>query len=185
VTEKPAFPPYPQPQGLAYAPPHPPLKPPPIAPDGRPLAGFGGRFVAKLIDNVVVIVGIVVGFLPFLGLGSLVSDNDSLLPVIMIVGIVIVALGVPYLYDVEYAWRRGGQTLGKRAMKMAIVPLQPGAPLTRAAMAKRWGVAVLFNVLASCYIGYLDPLWMLWDKPYRQCLHDKAAGTTVVLVPPA
>jgi hypothetical protein len=26
----------------------------------------------------------------------------------------------------------------------------------------------------------VDGLWQLWDKPFQQCLHDKAAGTVVV-----
>jgi len=26
----------------------------------------------------------------------------------------------------------------------------------------------------------VDGLWQLWDKPFQQCLHDKAAGTVGV-----
>jgi hypothetical protein len=42
-----------------------------------------------------------------------------------------------------------------------------------------------FDLLSNCYVGLLDPLWCLWDKPYRQCLHDKPAKTVVVKVDPA
>jgi RDD family len=30
--------------------------------------------------------------------------------------------------------------------------------------------------------GLLDSLWLLWDKPHRQCLHDKVADTVVIKV---
>jgi hypothetical protein len=42
-----------------------------------------------------------------------------------------------------------------------------------------------FNLLANCYIGLIDPLWCLWDTPYKQCLHDKPPKTVVVNVNPA
>jgi hypothetical protein len=66
-------------------------------------------------------------------------------------------------------------------MKIRVVPLTPAATLTRGMAAKRWlvgNVAAIFIPLFS----YVDGLWQLWDKPYRQCLHDKFAQTTVVKV---
>jgi hypothetical protein len=33
------------------------------------------------------------------------------------------------------------------------------------------------------FFNLLDGLWMLWDKPYLQALHDKAADTAVIKVP--
>jgi uncharacterized RDD family membrane protein YckC len=159
--------------------------PVPAAPDGRPLAGAGERFLAKLLDGLLLAVAIIVGMLPFGLLIGLTADGDSPLPAVFaVIGIVLAAIGVPYLYDVEYALRNAGQTLGKRVMKITVIPLQPGAPLTRGAMAKRWGVSLLFNLLSNCYVGLLDPLWLLWDKPYKQTLHDKAASTVVIKLPP-
>ena len=32
------------------------------------------------------------------------------------------------------------------------------------------------------FFSWIDGLWQLWDQPYRQCLHDKWAGTVVVKV---
>jgi hypothetical protein len=32
------------------------------------------------------------------------------------------------------------------------------------------------------FLPYLDGLWQLWDKPYQQTLHDKAAKTVVIKV---
>ena len=36
--------------------------------------------------------------------------------------------------------------------------------------------------LLEPFLGYLDGFWQLWDKPYRQCLHDKWPRTVVVKV---
>ena len=43
-------------------------------------------------------------------------------------------------------------------------------------------VAVSLAQLCSPFlvVGVLDALWLLWDRPRRQCLHDKAAKTFVV-----
>jgi len=93
---------------------------------------------------------------------------------------VALTIAATYLYRVEMMWRTG-QTVGKRAMALRVVPLGSARPLTRGAAARRWlvdGVAVQFILL----LGLLDGLWQLWDRPYRQCLHDKAAGTTVAKV---
>jgi uncharacterized RDD family membrane protein YckC len=157
---------------------------PPSAPDGRPLAGPGERFIAKFLDGILVFAGLIVGFMPFLFLMYVVPQDGPLPAVVAIIGGVLVFFGVPYLYDVEYAFRTNGQTLGKRVMKITVIPLEPGAPLTRGAMAKRWVVTMVFNILTNCYVGFLDPLWLLWDKPYRQALHDKWPRTTVIKLPP-
>lgn len=53
------------------------------------------------------------------------------------------------------------------------------ASLTRGMLAKRWVSALGCAIFASCG-GILDPLWLLWDRPYRQCLHDKWPRTIVV-----
>jgi hypothetical protein len=34
------------------------------------------------------------------------------------------------------------------------------------------------------FFSYIDGFWQLWDKPYLQTLHDKAAQTVVVKVLP-
>jgi hypothetical protein len=33
-------------------------------------------------------------------------------------------------------------------------------------------------------LGWVDGLWQLWDKPWRQCLHDKFAQTLVIKLDP-
>ena len=30
------------------------------------------------------------------------------------------------------------------------------------------------------FFNWIDGLWQLWDKPFQQCLHDKAVTSVVV-----
>jgi uncharacterized RDD family membrane protein YckC len=177
----------------------PPPPPPALSPTGQPLASFGDRFLAYLIDYAVFFgVALVVTLPAFLIFFFAVAPDffetqpdgtpvepsfvEFLLPLLLIeVGIVVVLLLVSYVYYVEILLR-SGQTLGKRAMKIKVVPLDPRAKLTRGMAAKRW----LAGYVAASFLPgfiYVDGLWQLWDKPYQQCLHDKFAATVVVKVP--
>lgn len=162
----------------------------PVAPDGRPLAEPGQRFVARLVDSLLyvliafVLAGVIAGSLTALTV-ALAGDQSDFVPIVGISSIVLVMLGSQYVYEVEVPLRWRGQTPGKRMMKIAMVPLEPNAALTRGPLAIRFGVALGFNVLSNCYVGFVDPLWCLWDKPYRQCLHDKPAKTVVIALPKA
>jgi uncharacterized RDD family membrane protein YckC len=163
---------------------------PPAAPDGRPLAGQGQRLVARIIDGVIVVVAIVVvaGVIVGGGVALLIAatgDDSPIPPVTAFVGIVVIAIGLQYVYDVDIPLRWNGQTPGKRMLKIAVAPLEAGTRLQRGQLTYRFLVMLGFNLLSNCYIGFLDPLWCLWDKPYRQCLHDKPAKTVVVKVDPA
>jgi len=74
-------------------------------------------------------------------------------------------------------WRRGGQTLAMQTWKLRIVDLE-GKPLTT-------GQAALRYVLAwpsVCLFG-VGLLWALLDRD-RQFLHDRLAGTRIVLLTP-
>ena len=78
---------------------------------------------------------------------------------------------------------RTGQTIGKKVMKIRIVPIDPTATLTRGAAAKRYLVEFVAGSLVPFLSATLDGFWQLWDKPYQQTLHDKAAKTVVIKVP--
>jgi uncharacterized RDD family membrane protein YckC len=197
--------------GLPGYPPPPPgyvphaASPPPIlAPNGQPLAGFGERLVAWLIDTMVASVLAVAIFLPvfFLLVIKMINDvppagpdgtvpapdfgtilTDYFLPILLAeLGLFALLLVFYWLYHVEYA-RRTGQTLGKKVMKLRIVPLDPTASLTRGVLGKRYLVEFVAGSLVP-FANYLDGFWQLWDKPWQQCLHDKVAGTVVVKVGP-
>lgn len=183
------------PPGYAPAP-----LPPPVAPNGQPLASFSDRLLAYLIDTAVAMAVTLVLFLPvFLLLVFWMVDQveqagpsgpDPLdiwtslfLPLLAAeFGVLLLLLAFYWVYHVEYA-RRTGQTLGKKVMKLRIVPMQPDAPLTRGMLGKRWLVEFAGGLFVP-FLSYLDGLWQLWDKPWQQCLHDKFAGTVVVKVGP-
>ena len=146
------------------------------APDGRPLARAGDRLAAHVIDD---LVALFAASTP-LGLLTVPIGQDTVAyDVLSVVAMVLAVLGVPYLYYVEYPLRNAGRTLGKAFIRIAIAPVEPVAPLTRGMLAKRWVSALGCVIFASCG-GILDPLWLLWDRPYRQCLHDKWPRTIVV-----
>ncbi|SBT48797.1 RDD family protein [Micromonospora auratinigra] len=194
--------PYAGPPGYPAPAPHPGYVPPALAPNGQPLAGFGERLVAWLIDSLIATAVALVLFAPvmiwlfirmFDQMSTLEADGtvaepdpstfmtDLFLPLLLAeFGLLLVLLGFYWLYHVEYA-RRTGQTLGKKAMKLRIVPLDPGATLTRGALGKRYLVEWVAGSFVP-FLSYVDGFWQLWDKPWQQCLHDKAAGTVVVKV---
>ena len=97
-------------------------------------------------------------------------------------GLVLFVLVVYYFYAVEYM-HRTGQTLGKKLMKIRVVPIDPAKRLTRGMAARRYLVFCVVGTIVP-FFGLLDSLWQLWDKPYLQTLHDKAAETVVVKVSP-
>jgi uncharacterized RDD family membrane protein YckC len=83
-------------------------------------------------------------------------------------------LGASFFY-LGLSWRRGGQTMGMRAWRVAVV----GAD-GRAVGWGRWLLrfAVLLVSLAA---GLLGVLWAFVDRD-RRMWHDLAAGTRVVAV---
>ncbi|MBO4162144.1 RDD family protein [Micromonospora antibiotica] len=195
---------YPQPgpyAGLPGYPPPAPGTPPPgfpgMSPRGLPLASFGDRLLALLIDGLVLgaasMVFIVPAFIVFFQMvlpdltttadGTPTSDpfTNFLIPMLVLQGVIfVVAFAMSYVYQVEMMFKTG-QTIGKRVMKIQVVPLDPVATLTRTAAAKRWAAYQIGGAIIP-FFSYLDGLWQLWDKPWQQCLHDKFAGTIVVKV---
>jgi len=175
----------------------------PLAPDGRPLADFGTRLLAYMIDSAILGGIAAVVFIPvmFVLIFNLMPDladsangygpttgpetlfDEFLLPLLLIeLGFFLFLLAGYYVYYVEMMYR-GGQTVGKRAMKIRVIALEPGATLTRAMAAKRYLVEFPAGLVVP-FLSYVDGLWQLWDKPYQQTLHDKFAKTVVIKVAP-
>ncbi|WFE95093.1 RDD family protein [Micromonospora sp. WMMD987] len=192
---------YPRPGPYAgrpgYPPPAPGMPPPGMSPRGLPLASFGDRLLALLIDGAVLgaasMVFIVPALIVFFRMvlpdltttadGRPTSDpfTNFLIPMLVLQGVIfVVAFALSYVYQVEMMYKTG-QTIGKRVMKIQVVPLDPAATLTRTVAAKRWAAAQIGGAVIPVF-SYLDGLWQLWDKPWQQCLHDKFAGTIVVKV---
>ncbi|MBM2617258.1 RDD family protein [Actinoplanes sp. LDG1-06] len=97
-------------------------------------------------------------------------------------GFLVLMMLLYFVYAVEYM-HRSGQTFGKKAMKIRVVPLDPAQRLTRGMAAKRYLVEYIGGMFLP-FFSWVDGLWQLWDKPYQQTLHDKFARTVVVKVSP-
>lgn len=156
--------PPPPPPSTAYPPPGtasvPPAYPPPGGELPGPRAGFGERFVAALIDGI--LMGIVSSILGGIIVGSIQgAQGFSAL------------LGFAY-----YGFMEGGpagQTIGKRVMSIRVVRADgSGQELG-------WATALVRNLCRylsaiPCLLGYF---WMLWDKD-KMTWHDKLSQTVVV-----
>ena len=192
---------YPAPQGYVsppgYGPPtsgYAPPVPRPTGPGGVPLAEFGERLLAYLLDGVVLaailvlptMAGMLALLIPYAHAVDAASHGgqaDVAVIVGSFLGIFVWILGAQflgtYLYQVTYQLR-AGQTVGKRVMKLKVVDAESGAAMAAPAARKRWIIHLLFGFLGP--LTYLDGLWQLWD-PQKQTLHDKVARTVVVKVP--
>lgn len=152
----------------------------------RPLADPAARLWARIIDILLllaVMVPVFVLVMVYLVHDVLTFDASApldrgdigfpwQLPVILLLFGVLFA-GLPFVYEVLLL-RRDGQTIGKKIAGVRVVRLSDGQRPT-------WTEAFLRTLTAGVLSGiYLDALWCLWDRPWRQCLHDKAVGTIVV-----
>jgi uncharacterized RDD family membrane protein YckC len=178
-----------------YPPPGYPIAPPAVAPNGQPLAGFGDRLVARLIDGLILSAFAIILFVPLFIIinaqakhvqvddrGEMTNFGSFLVTVLVLyAGWIVLVFAASYIYEVEMMYRTG-QTVGKLVMKIRVIPLPPGARLTRGGAAKRWAVYQVVGAVVPLF-SWIDGLWQLWDKPFQQCLHDKAAGTVVVKSP--
>jgi len=123
-------------------------------------AGFWPRFVALIIDGLVLgvvggLIGAIFGERP--GQGGVGSGVAAL-------------LGLVYF---GYTLSQWGQTLGGKAMGVAVVDASGNRPSVGAAVIR---TLVSYVSGAVLLLGYL---WALWD-PRKQTWHDKVAGTFAI-----
>ncbi len=188
-----------EPHGRPWEPPPPPgggdypygPPPPPPPPYGGPHGGpYGGtdplagmaplaarwkRLVARIIDWLVV--GIPVGLVLWLATGGYDVNSAG-----RTWGQEIVYAVVYFLYEGTMLTARG-QTVGKMAMGIRVAMLENGAvPVGRPGWT-RAAVYALPPIVPCCgaLFWLVNVAWVLWDQPYRQALHDKAAHTVVVV----
>ncbi len=161
-----------------------------------PLAGWGSRAVARLIDWVVV--GIPAGFVAMLvgfvwsgaqtmiaGYGSTsVGENFWL-----IFGVCAFIVFAGYDSVCVKRWRR---TFGKRLMGLEVAPVGAGGsqgPIPVASMVARSALLSLMflvtwsdvlQVIVFLLVLVFIALWPLFDSQHRQGVHDKLAGTVVI-----
>jgi uncharacterized RDD family membrane protein YckC len=123
-----------------------------------PRADTGKRFIAYIIDVVIVGVVFIVLTLVAKGLGYGLALLGS--------------IG----YFVYFDGSPSGQTIGKRAMAIRVVDFQTGGSLDYGKAFIRYVGRIVASFL--CGLGYF---WAIWD-PQHQGWHDKIAGTVVVPV---
>ncbi|GAA3489229.1 RDD family protein [Streptomyces cremeus] len=69
-----------------------------------------------------------------------------------------------------------GRTLGKKVFGLQVRDIEEHEPPRFGGALRRW---LVYGVLGVLGIGVLNVLWCLFDRPWRQCWHDKAARTFV------
>jgi len=143
----------------------------------RPLAGIGSRFIAGLIDNLLLIGLYAILFILFLiaGAGSGITDSDLFeLPMVVLAIIILMLFAIYWGYFVFFEMIMNGQTPGKRRMKIRVVK-EGGGPITFSDVAIR---NLLRPVDGFAIYGVAGVVMFITGKMQR--LGDMAAGTVVV-----
>ncbi|OIJ98791.1 hypothetical protein BIV25_12230 [Streptomyces sp. MUSC 14] len=154
-------------------------------------AGLGKRLAARLIDTLIVLAVTAAAAVP-LGLraadhvqqkidaarlsgrevtvwlldGTTGTSLGIVLAVLLLVGV---------LYEV-LPTAKWGRTLGKRALGLEVRDIEAHEPPAFGPALRRW---LVYSIPGLLGIGIVGVLWCLFDRPWRQCWHDKAAHTFV------
>ncbi|SFB33424.1 Uncharacterized membrane protein YckC, RDD family [Amycolatopsis marina] len=162
---------------------------PPSTPEGqhpdapvpvRVIASPWRRLGARVLDFFILVIG--AGLLAGLGvaLASLTGDLGEPEGSALLLLIVFVSLAVLFmlLYEVITTWKWGG-TLGKLAVGVRVVRVADGHSFPSLGLSfGRFGIQLVLRAVPLG--GLLDVLWLLWDRPLYQCLHDKVTSTVVI-----
>ncbi|MER6627222.1 RDD family protein [Streptomyces sp. NPDC000987] len=154
-------------------------------------AGLGKRLVARLLDTVVVAGVTAVAAVP-LGAKALDHVDEKIdaaklsgetVTVWLLDGTTSACLGavlaVLLLSGVLYEalpTAKWGRTLGKKLLGLEVRDIEAHEPPSFGAALRRW---LVYSVPGVLLIGVVGVLWCLFDRPWRQCWHDKAAHTFV------
>ncbi|MFI2200622.1 RDD family protein [Streptomyces sp. NPDC020192] len=154
-------------------------------------AGLGKRFAARLIDTLIVGLVTAAAAVP---LGLRVADHvqqkidaakvsgrevtvwlldGTTATSLGIVVAVLLLVGVGYEVLPTAKW---GRTLGKRLLGLEVRDIEAHEPPAFGAALRRW---LVYSVPGLLGIGIVGVLWCLFDRPWHQCWHDKAAHTFV------
>jgi uncharacterized RDD family membrane protein YckC len=177
-------------------------------PHGYALAGLGRRLVARLIDIVaVLLLNVVVNgyfayqwgreFAPIyrdtvnqMANGGSAFDAQPTSRMDTLLWIMLIVATLVWLAYEAPALAGGGQTLGKRIMRIKVVPVESTGPLGFARAFRRWMRLGIWTLAWGCLgfgllVQFIDALSPTFDPLLRQAFHDKVAGTVVVELPSA
>lgn len=159
---------------------------------GRPLASWGSRVGAMLLDTLVLAI-------PFLILAAIlfatadvdwqeILDDDAIgkvkltsddIRALGAIGLVLLAMILVTMLYKPLMEGTSGQTLGKKWVGIRVVRSEDGDRITMGRAFLRWFFSTLFGIVSL--LNFINWLWPLWDDN-KQTLHDKAAKTVVVRV---
>ncbi|MGK5694418.1 RDD family protein [Streptomyces sp. URMC 128] len=154
-------------------------------------AGLGKRLAARLLDTLV-LAGVTAGAAVPLGIKAVDHVNEKIeeaklsgetvtvwlldgttsaylgivLAVLLLVGVVCEVLPTA----------KWGRTLGKKLMGLDVRDIEGHDTPEFGAALRRW---LVYSVPGLLVVGIIGIAWCLFDKPWRQCWHDKAAHTFV------
>ncbi len=154
-------------------------------------AGLGKRLAARLIDTVVLAGVTAVAAVP-LGMKAADHVNDKIdqaklsgetVTVWLLDGTTSTYLGIVLavllLFGVVYEalpTAKWGRTLGKKLLGLEVRDIEAHEPPSFGAALRRW---LVYSVPGLLAVGVVGIAWCLFDRPWHQCWHDKAAGTFV------
>ncbi|WP_171166267.1 RDD family protein [Streptomyces sp. I05A-00742] len=141
-----------------------------------PLASRFKRLIARVIDFLIVFVPVSLIYSAFVwGHWDPAEDNAKNTGLSVLVAIVY------FIYEGLMLTARG-QTVGKMVLQIRVAVLENGAVPQNGPGWIRAAVYCLPWIVPCCgpIFWLINVLWCTWDKPYQQCIHDKAAKTVVV-----
>lgn len=158
------------------------------------------RLAGMLYESLLIAAIAIAGGFVFVGVAALAGDPspdaNRVLPRTLLQGFLLALVGGYFVLS----WSRGGQTLAMRAWRLRLV-LPDGAPVPAARAGGRFLLAAALlgpAVAAAAYLwrhpgaplallalgpALADLAWALVDRE-RQFLHDRLAGTRLIVVPP-
>ncbi|WP_328496061.1 RDD family protein [Streptomyces sp. NBC_00414] len=158
--------------------------------EARP-AGLGKRFAARLVDTLVLAAVTGAAAVP-LGTRAMDHVNGKIdaaklsgetVTVWLLDGTTALYLGIVLavliVFGVLYEalpTARWGRTLGKKLFGLQVRDIEGGEPPSFGLALRRW---LVYSVPGVLVIGVVGVVWGLFDRPWRQCWHDKAAHTFV------
>ena len=154
-------------------------------------AALGKRLAARLLDTVVLAAVTAVAAVP-LGTKAVDHVNEKIdearlsgqtVTVWLLDGTTSLYLGIilavllvfGVLYEV-LPTAKWGRTLGKKLLGLEVRDIEAHEPPSFGGALRRWLVYSVPGLLGVCVVGVV---WGVFDRPWHQCWHDKAAGTFV------
>lgn len=146
-----------------------------------PLADWGPRVAASLIDSLIVLAPLLIGY------GALIAnvvarrdnpdpyDNPQWWAIILFLVCLVAGIALS-LWNRVFRQGRTGQSVGKSALHIKLIDAVTGEPIGAGRSFLRDFLSGLFN--NACF---LNLLWPLWDEQ-KQTWHDKVVNTYVISV---